>query len=284
MDRPAGRLCHLPPVQFFRSVIPVDDASAHPPDHHRIMGLSEQAGTPSKFRLGPLAFRDVAQDSCVPDFPIGKTLADGNLDGKVVALPAPPVHFPPETDEPHDAAGRIGGGFVPSFGKPCGEQHRDISSDHLFATIAKHVFGRRIARENESGMIERDDAVHRGFDELAIPLFAFAQAPFRLVLEESDLDLGRDIALLKRLENVPEGFSCGGAPQGGHVGMGGQIDDRDVPEGLNTFGGFDAVNGTGQPDVHQHEIRHQGLRRLHGVFTVAGDADRTVPCPFELAG
>ena len=133
-------------------------------------------------------------------------------------------------------------------------------------------------------MIERDDAVHRGFDELAIPLFAFAQAPFRLVLEERDLDLGRDIALLKRLENVPEGFSCGGAPQGRHVGMGGQIDDRDVPECLNTFGGFDAVNGTGQPDVHQHKIRHQGLRRLHGVFTVAGDADRTVPCPLEFAG
>jgi hypothetical protein len=122
-------------------------------------------------------------------------------------------------------------------------------------------------------VIEGDDAVHRGLDELAIPLFAFAQAPFRLMLEQSDFDLRRDVALLEGLEDIAEGLRGGGAPKGVHIRVGGEVDDGNVTQRLNAFGGLDAVHRAGQADVHQHEVRSQMLGRLDGVFAVGRDPD-----------
>ena len=66
--------------------------------------------------------------------------------------------------------------------------------------------------------------------------------------------------------------------------MGCKIDDRNIPQSLDAFGGFDAVHGAGQADVHQDEVRSQVFRSLYGVFAVGADADGVVSRPFQLAG
>jgi hypothetical protein len=70
---------------------------------------------------------------------------------------------------------------------------------------------------NYAGVVERDDAVHGGFDQLAIPLFAFPQAPLRLMLVERDFYLRGDVTLVEGLENVPERLRCCCAPESSHV-------------------------------------------------------------------
>ena len=96
-------------------------------------------------------------------------------------------------------------------------------------------------------------------------------AAFCLMCVQRHLNADAQLALVERFGDVAIGCSGLGSVEGRLVRVGGEEDDRDLAALADDAGGFHAVHHAGELDVHEHQIRAKGHRRLHGFL---GGKDR----------
>ena len=92
------------------------------------------------------------------------------------------------------------------------------------------------------------------------PLLTFLYPAVESVALQRHFHRRHQFALGDRLDQIAVGVGRLGPFQLGSLGIGGQIDNRNVVFDADMLGGGDAVHRAGQSDVHQHQV---GRRRCH---------------------
>jgi len=121
-------------------------------------------------------------------------------------------------------------------------------------------------------MVEEDEPDDRVLEETAEAGLTRLQRGAHLLPIEGDFDVVDELASLERLDDVPERLGYLRARKGLIIGVRGEEDDRDLVVAPDSFGGVYAVNLSGQPDIHEYEIRDDRLEQLERLFTALRDA------------
>src|SRR5262249_17790999 len=111
---------------------------------------------------------------------------------------------------------------------------------------------------------------------------AVAQAPLGRVPEERHLDRGAKLQLLERLQEVAVGLGDAGAPERVVVGVGGEVDDWDVPPIADDLRRLDAVDAALDADVHEDEVGLELAGHGDRLLAARRHADDGVADPVEL--
>jgi hypothetical protein len=77
-------------------------------------------------------------------------------------------------------------------------------------------------------------------------------------------------------EEVTLGVGFAGAIHGFQIGAGGDIDDGHRTALLEAEGGFDAIGGAVEVDVHQHEVWAEIIEEPNGVIAGGASAHDTI--------
>jgi hypothetical protein len=89
-----------------------------------------------------------------------------------------------------------------------------------------------------------------------IPKNFFRPPEFLLspVVLQCYLDGMVELAFIKWFQDKPEGACCLRAADSLLIGIGGEVDDRDIHPGMDLRHSLDAVGGSLKDDIHQEQI------------------------------
>ncbi len=128
-------------------------------------------------------------------------------------------------------------------------------------------FGHRVHKLDVAVGVGGDHGVADALEGGGQPLLALLQALFGPMFVEGHLDGAMQFSFFEGFEEIAEGLGDLGSLDGGLIGVGGEVDDRDIEMGSDVLGGLDAVHLTFQPDVHQHQIWVRLGRLLDRLFS-----------------
>ena len=190
-----------------------------------------------------------------------------------------------EVFEPGRPAGD-GGGFegVQPEGLDAGQYFPQGPADDVVVGQARYPLEGRVGVEDaeiagrfRAGQVfEQQEGVEHAAEQLAVALFAAAQFLLGVVLEKGHLHGGAQPVLVDGLEHIAVGGRAFGPLEGDLIGVGGEVDDRNVAFVLDDAGRFHAVHVAAQEDVHEHEVRTQGAAQVHGLGPRGRDAGQGV--------
>ncbi len=177
--------------------------------------------------------------------------------------------------------GRPGGAPRPSrahvFGEhlaqALGKEPRARLADGLASGAAEDALGGLIEERDAALLIEREDRVHRAFDDARQSLLVFLEPLFELVQGEMRPHPREHLLVLEGFGDVIDGAELE-APELIHrVGERGHEDDRDVP-GVGTLlepaAGLEAIDPRHE-HIEQDQIRARVIHLLEGAGTILGD-------------
>jgi hypothetical protein len=125
--------------------------------------------------------------------------------------------------------------------------------------------------EGDPGLlVGGDDRVTDARQRGDVAALALAELPLGGMLVERHLDGGPQLGILEGLQQIAERLRQAGPPQGVVIGIGCQEYDRNTAILADLLGCIDAVEGTLEPDVHEHQVRLGISRERESVLPARG--------------
>ena len=147
---------------------------------------------------------------------------------------------------------------------------------------SRQRLGRRVQENHPRLVVGRDDGVADARQRDRVAALTLAELVLRRALVEGHLDDRAQLGILERLEEVAERLRDPCPLQGLVVRIGRQEDHGNLTATADLLGRINPVEGTLEPDVHQHQVRLRLQRQTHGVFTQGCDTDHGVADPGQL--
>jgi hypothetical protein len=193
--------------------------------------------------------------------------------------------FAPVVAGQQGRVGRAGGSLTAKGGVENGpavsvegaEHFGKRSAGGLGSRPAGQRLGHRVEESDTALGVRGDDAVTDAAQRRGVAALASPQPALRRMFVQRHLEDRRQLTFLERLEDIAERFGDAGTPKGGVVGVGGQVDHRNLPVRADLLGGLDAVHRAFEVDVHEHEVRLQFPGQANRIRPRLDGADHRVP-------
>ena len=152
------------------------------------------------------------------------------------------------------------------------KHRRQRLAQGLGAGPAGQALGDGVHARHAARGVGGDDGVADGLQGDAQVFLARPQPRLGLVLVERHFEHGAQLALGEGLEDVAQRFGKLGARQRVALGIGGEKDHRQRELAADGQRCGDAIDGAGQLDVHQYQVRPQLPGQRDGLLTTGGAA------------
>ena len=158
----------------------------------------------------------------------------------------------------------------------CGEFF-DAASPQRSRLHAEDRLRRRVHEGEPLIKINEDDTFARVFDQCPIEFLAFTEFPFGVVAVQRHLHRGRQLALIKGLQDVAERSNLFRPVERLLVRVGCDKDHRGIDLRPDLFRGGDTIIFTIHADVQQQQIRTVLDRCTIGIRTTAHNSNNCTP-------